>query len=84
MGREDLGLDHLRQRLLSELAATTLASVTTTKRKSAAAPKEQKILYARLPLTLHRKLERLAAKETVKSGQRVTMQDVVTRLIESA
>ena len=48
-------------------------------------PKDtRKTLYARVPEPVYSKLQKLAARRSSKLGARVTLQDVVIELIQSA
>jgi hypothetical protein len=44
----------------------------------------RKVLYARLPQPVFKKLERIAANRSLKRGSRVTLQDTVIDLINEA
>lgn len=44
----------------------------------------RKTLYARVPEPVYSKLQKLAARRSVKLGTRVTLQDVVIALIQEA
>lgn len=44
----------------------------------------RRVLYARMPPKVFKKLERLAAKRGAAQGARVTLQDTVIQLIEEA
>lgn len=45
---------------------------------------DRRILYCRVTPAVYKKLQRLAAQRTQKVGHRVTMQDTVVALIQSA
>lgn len=44
----------------------------------------RKTLYARVPESVYSKLQKLAARRSAKLGARVTLQDIVIELIQSA
>jgi hypothetical protein len=57
-----------------------MASKKTNGSKTTAAT-DRRVLYARLPASVFRKLEKIAANRSVKRGGHVTLQDTVIALI---